>query len=846
MMALTLVGMQGIINRGGPKVYLNWISKDNENSSDFWLQLVRQHVNVVEKNLDGLGAIQFLYQLYGSEFAGAVVYDPSVPDTINLATMIAGLENRVILAPQQLGVAGIPQFSDVTDLRQLVAAQNWNATEGGKYKLYQWVYDNLWPSLEHRIIAEISPGPPTSREIANGYYFPLGMAARDYLVALRLPAIWLSPTEEPQASLFKKFLADAPSPIPILGIFGTQEWDSVSLFSSCGDWEAGIAWDNTPLSSGDLTVLSGVRPQLKLYQPDIDIDHLFATLGNQSVITLWSSDGDNLQYQMDRGFHGLTNWVWEDVQGHRLAWSMNPTLAELAPIAWNYYVESSREVSFVSGVSGAGYVFPSQMNETQLRAYLVHTGLYMNETGLASLWVNNYFMSPIVWSNQLSKLYQGVLENTSYLGSYCESTYPQGLGFDYFGVPTPLAFARYDLNSTNGAWIINQILSQEPGRGFMDLGQVGTGQYWGQLATDNDAFGGKALFFLKNTTNFGLVVSTPPMSLAPGDYNITFRMKVINNTSSLPVAELYGGVNEAGGNWKFLAQLQISPSDFVKDGQYQNFTLSLHLDNLTSNLQFRVDYYGGLNPPQGSWASADLYADFIKYGLRGNLDLPVFSAVFIPLVTNPQRLTESPELAEDFAKAGGLTLSPDEFLAALNPKYMVEWATPILGSDNPGLTSAREQLTSGDYLASLLSVRKALLTLPTRNYTAEVNVTGNKFEVTVQSNAWITNIGSNQTSNELSFLTHGPPVGLMHSVIFLPNGLYSGPLIIKVDGQIQNVTPVKSESYTTITLDLVQGPHHVGIIIQPPAPILIIVFVSAATILIAVVVPAVVLRRRRK
>jgi hypothetical protein len=94
-----------------------------------------------------------------------VVYDPEVPDTINLATMLAGLENRVILAPDQRGQPGIPSFADVTDLRALAAAEGWDTSEEGKTRLCQWVYDNLWLRLEKRLIGVVSPGPPAGLQI---------------------------------------------------------------------------------------------------------------------------------------------------------------------------------------------------------------------------------------------------------------------------------------------------------------------------------------------------------------------------------------------------------------------------------------------------------------------------------------------------------------------------------------------------------------------------------------------------------------------------------------------------------------------------------------------------------
>jgi hypothetical protein len=186
MTALTLVGMQGVINRYEPRIYLDW--NEVRNGSGFWLSQIDPYVDIVDTHLSDRDAVAFLFQEYGALFTGAVVYDPDIPDTINVATMIAGLENRVMLSPQQLDWDGIPEFASVLDLRTLATEQGWNMTETGTYELYEWVYDTLWPRLDHRIIGIICPGPPTSW-IPEGEYFPLGLAARDYIVALNLTAL---------------------------------------------------------------------------------------------------------------------------------------------------------------------------------------------------------------------------------------------------------------------------------------------------------------------------------------------------------------------------------------------------------------------------------------------------------------------------------------------------------------------------------------------------------------------------------------------------------------------------------------------------------------------------------
>ncbi len=145
MMALTLVGMQGLINRNQPRVYLDW--QDTFATSGFWLPHLAEHVEIIEMDLDALSSVNFLIERFPSLFKGIVIYDPEVPETINLATMLAGKDDLLILAPEQLELPGIPDLGPVTDLRLLVQSQGWDATVESQTSVYQWVYDNVWPEL---------------------------------------------------------------------------------------------------------------------------------------------------------------------------------------------------------------------------------------------------------------------------------------------------------------------------------------------------------------------------------------------------------------------------------------------------------------------------------------------------------------------------------------------------------------------------------------------------------------------------------------------------------------------------------------------------------------------------
>ncbi len=514
MMALTLAGMQGTINRSSPSVYIDWWPNpcDGYFSTYFWIPYLERLANVTYLDLDGLSAFHFLYRRYGSRFKGAVVYDPEVPDTINLATMIAGLEDRIILAPPQLEMPGIPQFDSIVDLRPLAAEQGWDATEEGKYRLYQWVYDNLWPRLEQRVVGVISPGPPTSRAVPpeDRQFLPLAVAARDYIVALRLSALWLSPSEEPQASLFARFLEDAPSPIPVMGFFALDEPGTVAMASRHGDWVPVITNGNSPLSGGDLTLFSGLRPEVNPYQAEMDSGRILATLGDAPVAMLYTSDGDNIAYAIDRGFG---DFPWEEVQGHRFGWSINPILVDVAPLVWNYYLESASQISLVGGVSGAGYTNPGLMSDSQLTKYLTYAARYLNETGLRTFIVS---LSDLPWDRRLATAYYDGLRHTGYLGAQ-EGGWDLGLwglGFRYAGVPTPAVAYSYDASTNDVDWIVRDILSKRSGELFLDLAVYPFKE--GQVVQDADARGGQALFFSRNMT-LGWV-NGPFAKLAAGNY----------------------------------------------------------------------------------------------------------------------------------------------------------------------------------------------------------------------------------------------------------------------------------------------------------------------------------------
>jgi len=121
---------------------------------------------------------------YQTNVSGLVVTDPALPDTLNLATTIAGVSNELVCDPSLLGtLTNAPyNFAIRDDLRGRFA---------DKYAVYRYLYTNYWPLCTHRLLAGMDPN-------VHG-------TLRDYLVALKVATVWLDPGNATDASVLALF-----------------------------------------------------------------------------------------------------------------------------------------------------------------------------------------------------------------------------------------------------------------------------------------------------------------------------------------------------------------------------------------------------------------------------------------------------------------------------------------------------------------------------------------------------------------------------------------------------------------------------------------------------------------
>jgi len=364
---LLIYCLQGLVNRTEPRVYC--ISGDTDLK---WLQHMRER-GWVQGTQDVTPAD--LLDRFRDTFQGLIVADPALPASKNVATMLASVRNGLVASPRLAGQLGLPILEDLRG--------RWPTSVAA----YRWAFDQLWPDLNHHVIA---------------CSWPEHLALRDYLVQQKVFIFWLSgPLDgarkyaSPQAEveLMEELLAKMPPNIPVMSYpwagvdVGIGEGPGVSLFAEFGKYLVGS------IDCGNLSVHSGV-PLTRLVQspapsaPTLQPDKVY--------LSFIVSDGDNLPVLTNGNFPQL----WADpVRGQfPIGWTLSPSAALLIPDVVDYYYRTATPNDcFLGAVSGVGYTYPDLYGKRYRPAarqrvfdeFLEQTATYMERSDLRSLWVMN-------------------------------------------------------------------------------------------------------------------------------------------------------------------------------------------------------------------------------------------------------------------------------------------------------------------------------------------------------------------------------------------------------------------------------------------------------------------------
>lgn len=325
---LLLLSLQGLVNRQKPRIY--YLLNDQDS---FWLRWMRERGWV--KGWKEVADPRQLLRQYREVYRGLVVTDPTRPASVNVATMIAGIDDLLVATPSLAKELGLPVKEDLRG-RWTTDAQ-----------AYQWAFDHLWPQLNHEVIS---------------CTYPQQMPLRDYLVENRIFIFWIAgpidgarPGANPTAEmhLMEQLLAKMPADAPVISYpyagqdVGVGEGPGVTLFAEFGRYLVGST------DCSNLSVHSGIRlPNFHQRHPAPP------KLDPSKVYVSWIiSDGDNLPVLSVFNFPVL----WKSlVRGTMpIGWSISPSSWLLMPDIANYYYQTATpDDQFVGAVSGIGYTYP--------------------------------------------------------------------------------------------------------------------------------------------------------------------------------------------------------------------------------------------------------------------------------------------------------------------------------------------------------------------------------------------------------------------------------------------------------------------------------------------------------
>jgi GxGYxYP putative glycoside hydrolase C-terminal domain/GxGYxYP third domain/GxGYxYP_N second domain len=348
--ALMLASLEGVVNRDMPSIYLLEPTGGTPGeSSGAWLgDLGVPSTPVSEWDL---------IARHRHRLSGIVEYDPAVPDTINVATAMAGLRDAVVASPalaRRLEHLGLPLLADLAD-------QHFT----GGHDAYLWALTHVWPQTTHRMLVAQAPGPA-------------GML-RDYAVANRAMVVWLDPTVPDDARLLDRYLDGLAPNSPYVGWFpGDVDGEHHGVLQLSRHAVYTVAADRFT----NLTVFSGVTAPSSPPPPAPAVK-----LQNRIYVTITASDGDNLQFDEHR-----LRVLWDDPARGRVPinWTLQPLLVDAAPTILHHYQSTAtvRDM-LLAGPSGAGYMYPDSWPDRELGAFTRQSGRYMRAAGMRSLVLDN-------------------------------------------------------------------------------------------------------------------------------------------------------------------------------------------------------------------------------------------------------------------------------------------------------------------------------------------------------------------------------------------------------------------------------------------------------------------------
>ncbi|NLI00771.1 MAG: hypothetical protein GX446_14910 [Chthonomonadales bacterium] len=403
--AMAVACLQGIANRRTPSVYI--LSRANARPAYWQEALSRPGGWMHGREVRPLADISALRDLVGRRVRGAVIWDPAVPATINLATTIAGVEDGVVLSPEWAERYLEPwKLRVLSDLRGMFTGKE---TGSAKNDAVRWLIREYLAKgkCSSRLFCLYEDAYATRARGDIGY-----VLTRDWAVKNRAFTFDLSPwgDEKPgddpdqplgtdlatYTMLLEEMLGQSGGKhmTEMAGFFAFQKYSNMPGHPSKHDpvpteWET--VWLISPYNCYQNTVASDCFNQsFHSHAPRKPLQQRRVTpsVAAQAKTYLCILMAD---YDSATPLYDFLPKHWDDPARGRipLCWGINPNLLETYPdIIRHVYETASPNDTFAADASAAGYMNPNRIRPEYLPLFVRHNRAFYREADMT--------MSPMV------------------------------------------------------------------------------------------------------------------------------------------------------------------------------------------------------------------------------------------------------------------------------------------------------------------------------------------------------------------------------------------------------------------------------------------------------------------
>jgi hypothetical protein len=328
---LLLISLQGLVNRGGP---ILWLRSGPGQSPGLpaWEQTLPE--------LRGMVHISYREALQRFAVApyvvGAVVVDPAIEETYNVATNLAAQQQLAIITPTTLGEVALPIREDLrgryADTR---AARTANLA--------------LFAGANHEMALKVLPWSDSN------YLYNAPERGRDLAIQRRYFTFAKASTDADLLDFYRGPLDDVRT------LYGTAEDENLDVYRAS---QAGKVWLGMGLQlQYNLSVFDGLRgdPGFVYRQPPVTFAPISHTAAKRTVrIAFVMTEGDNPFFMINQ-----MKLAWADPNHGQvpIGWTIAPRMLDLAPaLLQSYYDTATPNDYFIAGVSGVAYFHVNAMD----------------------------------------------------------------------------------------------------------------------------------------------------------------------------------------------------------------------------------------------------------------------------------------------------------------------------------------------------------------------------------------------------------------------------------------------------------------------------------------------------